>query len=132
MWVKEILESIYDYYSNYTSYHTIVDYDGNPWHPCVIEFALLTTQAKIKDALFSVKDFKYDQSSRRSSNVWLWLSNKYIRLDKKNNLKAKLPNITEALEKPPIFNGAFITNEYDGISYHIYAEIRLIKNKCKL
>ena len=25
--------------------------------------------------------------------------------------------------------GAFITSEYDGTSYHIYAEIRLIKNK---
>ena len=128
MWVKEILENIYDYYSNYANYHTILDYDGNPWHPCVIEFDLLTTLSKIKNALFSVKEFEYDQSSRRSSNVWLWLSNKYTRLDQKN-IKAKLPSITENLEKPPIFNGAFITNEYDGTSYHIYAEIRLVKNK---
>ncbi len=128
MWVKEILECIYHYYGNYTSYHTILDYDGNPWHPCIIEFTILTTPAKIKNVLCSIKEFKYDLTSNSRSNVWLWLNNSYAKLNQKN-IKERFPDIMKNCDKPPIFNGEFFTNEDNGKSSHIYAEIRLVKNQ---
>lgn len=127
MWAKQILEEIYLYYSNYTDYHIILDYDGNPWHPCIIEFDVLSSAAKLKKALSSIKEFKYDEECK-NGNTWLWLSKRYKQLNSKN-IKAKLPAVNENQDKSPLFNGAFIINNYDGESYHIFAEIKLVKNK---
>lgn len=126
MWVKEILESIYLYYTNPQDYHDILDYDGNPWNPCIIEFDINTSALKIKNVLSSVKEFTLDQGYKNSNN-WLWLGKRYKSLDPAG-FKEHIPDVNSH-GKEPLFNGLFITNEYDGESYHIFAEIKLIKKK---
>ncbi len=128
IWTKEIIERVYSYYVNYADYHEILDYDGNPWQPCIIEFDVIVSAAKIKKALSSIKEFKYDEQCSRG-NTWLWLSKHYKELNSKN-LKKQLPPLScSDSNKSPKFHGAFITNECDGESYHVFAEIKLLKNK---
>ena len=100
MWAKEILETWYLYYANYTDNHEMLDADGNPWHPCIIEFDLTVSNDKLRQALRFMPKLKFDENCK-DGNTWLWFDKKY-----------------EALN-----------NKYDNQGYHIFAEVKLHENK---
>lgn len=82
MWAKEILETWYLYYSDNKE---LSDSDGNPWHPCVIEFDLTTSYVSMKKALMSISKFKFDEECEKG-NTWLLLSDKVSETNSSNNI----------------------------------------------
>ena len=100
MWAKEILETWYLYYANYTDNQEMLDADGNPWHPCIIEFDLTVSNDKLRQALRFMPKLKFDENCK-DGNTWLWFDKKY-----------------EALN-----------NKYDNLGYHIFAEVKLHEDK---
>jgi len=75
MWSKEILETWYLYYANYSDNQEVLDADGNPWHPCIVEFYLTVPSSKVRQALRFIPKFKFDEGCEEG-NTWLWLENK--------------------------------------------------------
>ena len=130
MWSKEILETWYLYYANYTDNQEILDYDGNPWHPCIVEFDLTVSDNKIRKVFKSMPKFKLDEECK-DKNTWLWLEQKY-EVFNEDSIKDKLPPTTTNNKKNPLYQGGFITNQYDNQGYHIYAELELHKNKLRV
>lgn len=127
MWGKEILETWYLYYANYTDNHEMLDYDGNPWHPCIIEFDLTVSDNKVRKALRFMPKLKFDEECK-NGNTWLWLDKKY-EVFNAESIKDKLPPKNASNKKLPLYQGGFIRNEYDNLGYHIFAEVKLHKDK---
>jgi len=126
MWAKEIAEAVYHYYSHYKEYHEMLDRDGNPWHPCIIEFNLNAPVIKIQKALSSMKELMPEPVSGRK-NEWLWCDQEFSTF-KENALGKDLPDVAET-EKEALFHGLFIKNEITGKAYSVFAIISLIKDK---
>lgn len=128
MRAKDIVESVYLYYANYDEYHEMLDYDGNPWNPCIVEFDITKPSNEIIDALSSIAELKLDEEDK-SGNTWLWLG-KYYKDLRYSKLKSSLPKYDK--NKSPLYRGDFITNESNEQAYQIFAIIKLRKNKLRI
>ena len=126
MWVKEIAEIVYDYHQNWEEYHELLDMDGNPWCPSVVEFKLNAPITKVRTALSAMKELITDPSSEKK-DCWIWCAEEYAELNQKT-IRKHLPKMSKEIERP-IFNDQFIQNEYDGRAYRVYATIKLTKDK---
>lgn len=126
MWVKEIAEIVYDYHQNWEEYHELLDMDGNPWCPSVVEFKLNAPITKVRTALSAIKELITDPSSEKK-DCWIWCAEEYAELNQKT-IRKHLPKMSKEIERP-IFNDQFIQNEYDGRAYRVYATIKLTKDK---
>jgi hypothetical protein len=127
MWSKEILEIWYSYYTHNTDPREVLDYDGNPWHPCMITFDLKVSDNKIRQALRFIPKFKFDEECE-DGNTWLWLDKKYENLNERS-IKDSLPADSLSDTKFPSYQGEFIANNIDNQGYHIFAVVKLHKDK---
>ena len=123
MWAKEILEQWYLYHTNIMDYHELFDYEGNPMQPCSIEFDVTTEPSKLAKILNTLPDFIAD-----APNSWTWIDNTGYDNFNFSDIKDKAPSLIDP-DKSPLYCGTVIVNERDKLSYRVFAEIKLKKNK---
>ncbi len=121
MWAKEILEQWYSYYVNYNENHEFFDYQGNPWQPCSIVFDITVNPKELSSLFDSLPNV-----IKNKNNLWVWIDS----IGRKDMTYLSTQNHRASGNgKLPSYRGDVMYNEFNNLSYIVFAEIALKKDK---